>query len=199
MFGSTSSTASGPPYPWASPDFAENAPPERFPGAQSPQGEGFFHKKRPPLPFGNRGRQKPWYHLNSRDAPQADPSPWTLYRAHPSPPTPVQGSGSGMYFESVAVALSPPGRSLVSGSLPTLSFTACIPIATIIPALFYFASFFSGDEVMLNTDSKDFGGFGFADDTVTHFTNYDPLYVNDRKEWLKLYIPARSAVVLKKN
>ena len=54
-------------------------------------------------------------------------------------------------------------------------------------------------DVVLNTDSKDFGGFGFADDTVTHFTNYDPLYVNDRKEWLKLYIPARSAVVLKKN
>ena len=54
-------------------------------------------------------------------------------------------------------------------------------------------------EVVLNTDSKDFGGNGLADDTVTHFTNYDPLYVNDHKEWLKLYIPARSAVVLKKN
>ena len=54
-------------------------------------------------------------------------------------------------------------------------------------------------DVVLNTDSKDFGGFGFADDSVTHFTNYDPLYVKDHKEWLKLYIPARSAVVLKKN
>ena len=54
-------------------------------------------------------------------------------------------------------------------------------------------------DVVLNTDSKDFGGFGFADDSVTHFTNYDPMYVNDRKEWLKLYLPARSAVVLKKN
>ena len=54
-------------------------------------------------------------------------------------------------------------------------------------------------EVVLNTDSKDFGGFGFADDSITHFTNYDPLYVQDHKEWLKLYIPARSAVVLKKN
>ena len=30
-------------------------------------------------------------------------------------------------------------------------------------------------------------------------TNYDPVYVNDRKEWLKLYLPARSALVLKKN
>jgi 1,4-alpha-glucan branching enzyme len=53
-------------------------------------------------------------------------------------------------------------------------------------------------QVVLNTDSKDFGGNGFADDTMTHLTNYDPLYVNDHKEWLKLYIPARSAVVLKK-
>ena len=54
-------------------------------------------------------------------------------------------------------------------------------------------------DVVLNTDSKDFGGFGFADDSVTHLTNFDPLYVKDHKEWLKLYIPARSAVVLKKN
>ena len=54
-------------------------------------------------------------------------------------------------------------------------------------------------EVVLNTDAKEFGGNGLADDSVTHFTNYDPLYVKDHKEWLKLYIPARSAVVLKKN
>ena len=54
-------------------------------------------------------------------------------------------------------------------------------------------------DVVLNTDSKDFGGNGFADDTMTHLTNYDPLYVKDKKEWLKLYLPARSAVVLKKN
>lgn len=53
--------------------------------------------------------------------------------------------------------------------------------------------------VVLNTDAKDFGGNGLADDTLTHFTNYDLLYVADHKEWLKLYIPARSAVVLKKN
>lgn len=54
-------------------------------------------------------------------------------------------------------------------------------------------------EVVLNTDAKEFGGKGLADDKVVHITNYDPLYVKDRKEWLKLYIPARSAVVLKKN
>ena len=53
-------------------------------------------------------------------------------------------------------------------------------------------------KVVLNTDSPAYGGFGNSDDTIEHFTNYDPLYSKDRKEWLKLYIPARSAVVLKK-
>ena len=53
-------------------------------------------------------------------------------------------------------------------------------------------------EVVLNTDAKVFGGNGLADDSVEHFTNFDPLYKKDGKEWLKLYIPARSAVVLRK-
>ena len=52
--------------------------------------------------------------------------------------------------------------------------------------------------VVLNTDAKAFGGNGLADDGVTHFTNFDPLYEKDGKEWLKLYVPARSAVVLRK-
>lgn len=54
-------------------------------------------------------------------------------------------------------------------------------------------------DVVLNTDNTKFGGFGFTDDTITHLTNYDQLYVDQHKEWLKLYIPARSAVVLRKN
>lgn len=53
--------------------------------------------------------------------------------------------------------------------------------------------------VVLNSDAKAFGGYGFADDDVMHLTNYDPIYEKDKKGWLKLYIPARSAVVLKKN
>ena len=53
--------------------------------------------------------------------------------------------------------------------------------------------------VVLDTDNKAFGGNGLNDDEMTHLTNYDPVYVNDRKEWLKLYLPARSALVLKKN
>ena len=53
-------------------------------------------------------------------------------------------------------------------------------------------------DVVLNTDNKAFGGFGFSDDSVTHFTCPDPMYKKEKKEWLKLYIPARSAVVLKR-
>lgn len=53
-------------------------------------------------------------------------------------------------------------------------------------------------EVVLNTDNKAFGGFGLSDDSVKHLTNYDPIYEKDGKGWLKLYIPARSALVLRK-
>lgn len=53
-------------------------------------------------------------------------------------------------------------------------------------------------ETLLNTDSVAFGGNGLNDDRVTHFTLSDPLYQAEKKEWLKLYIPARTAVVLRK-
>ena len=53
-------------------------------------------------------------------------------------------------------------------------------------------------EVILNTDDVAFGGNGFSDDTKTHFTISDPLYKKEKKEWLKLYIPARTAMVLRK-
>lgn len=52
-------------------------------------------------------------------------------------------------------------------------------------------------KVVLNTDNKEYGGFGLNDDSVEHFTNFDPLYADQNKGWLKLYIPARSAFVLK--
>lgn len=51
---------------------------------------------------------------------------------------------------------------------------------------------------LLNTDDKEFAGFGLSDDKVEHFTQYDPLYKASNKGWLKLYIPARSAIVLKR-
>ena len=53
-------------------------------------------------------------------------------------------------------------------------------------------------DVVLNSDSPAFGGYGLTDDSIRHFTNHDPMYKKVRKEWLKLYIPARSAMVLRK-
>ncbi len=53
-------------------------------------------------------------------------------------------------------------------------------------------------KTILNTDSELYGGNGFTDDTIVHFTNFDPLYEKQQKGWLKFYIPARTAMVLKK-
>lgn len=50
-------------------------------------------------------------------------------------------------------------------------------------------------QIVLNTDAKEFGGFGFVDDTVRHFTQVSHL---DDKGWLNLYLPSRTALVLKK-
>ena len=52
-------------------------------------------------------------------------------------------------------------------------------------------------QVMLNTDAKAFGGNALTDDTVIHHTQSDPLYKKEQKGWVKLYIPARTAMVLK--
>ncbi|MCH5329074.1 MAG: alpha amylase C-terminal domain-containing protein, partial [Coprobacter sp.] len=52
-------------------------------------------------------------------------------------------------------------------------------------------------KTILNSDAPQYGGFGQIDESVSHFTLFDPLYKKAKKEWLKLYIPARSAIVLK--
>lgn len=52
--------------------------------------------------------------------------------------------------------------------------------------------------IVLNTDNPEFGGFGLNDDTVHHFTHRDPLYANEGKGWIRIYLPARSALVLKR-
>ena len=52
-------------------------------------------------------------------------------------------------------------------------------------------------KIVLNTDADLFGGFNLIDESIVHFTTpgtKDSL----GKEWLKLYIPARTAFVLKK-
>jgi 1,4-alpha-glucan branching enzyme len=53
-------------------------------------------------------------------------------------------------------------------------------------------------EVVLNSDNPSFGGNGLTDDTIRHFTKYDVLYEKYNKEWLLLYVPARTAMVLRK-
>ena len=70
---------------------------------------------------------------------------------------------------------------------PTKSFT---DYGMLVPAGSY--------EVVLDTDDPKFGGNGLNDDTVRHFTQYDALYRKAKKEWLRLYLPARTALVLRK-
>ena len=53
--------------------------------------------------------------------------------------------------------------------------------------------------IILDTDAKVYGGNGLNDDTMLHQTIYDGVYVEQHKEWLKLYLPARTVLVLKKN
>ena len=51
---------------------------------------------------------------------------------------------------------------------------------------------------ILNTDAKEFGGFAINDDSIEHFTQPDALIKNGNKEWLKVYIPSRTAIVFRK-
>jgi 1,4-alpha-glucan branching enzyme len=52
-------------------------------------------------------------------------------------------------------------------------------------------------QYLLNTDDIKFGGKGFNDDTLKHLTIYDRELAKDGKGWLKLYLPARSACILR--
>ncbi len=53
-------------------------------------------------------------------------------------------------------------------------------------------------EYVLNSDAVQFGGMGFNDDGIIHYTNYDPILSRSNKGWLKLYLPARTACILRK-
>ena len=53
-------------------------------------------------------------------------------------------------------------------------------------------------DVILSSDNPKFGGFGNIKEDVRHFTISDALYTPLGKEWLKLYLPSRSCMVLKK-
>jgi 1,4-alpha-glucan branching enzyme len=53
-------------------------------------------------------------------------------------------------------------------------------------------------KVVLDTDRSEFGGYNNVDDSVEHLTQSDELYAPAGVEWLRLYLPARTAMVLKK-
>ncbi|OLN80954.1 1,4-alpha-glucan-branching enzyme, partial [Colletotrichum chlorophyti] len=48
-------------------------------------------------------------------------------------------------------------------------------------------------KIILNTDSKEFGGHGRVDENTRFFTT--PMEWNNRKNWTHIYIPSRSALV----
>ena len=50
---------------------------------------------------------------------------------------------------------------------------------------------------VINTDDPRYGGYGNIDNNVHHFTEHDTLYARYGVSWLKLYLPARSAMVLR--
>jgi len=54
-------------------------------------------------------------------------------------------------------------------------------------------------KAVLSTDRLEFGGYGNIDEGVEHLTLPDALYAPHGVEWLKLYLPARSAMVLRKS
>ena len=50
---------------------------------------------------------------------------------------------------------------------------------------------------VMNSDAPEFGGHGNISDDVKHFTHHDELYSKYGVSWLKLYLPARTAQVLR--
>ncbi|MBQ0057573.1 MAG: alpha amylase C-terminal domain-containing protein [Bacteroidales bacterium] len=53
--------------------------------------------------------------------------------------------------------------------------------------------------LILNSDDPKYGGFGNVKANAPYHTQRDPMYDIDDKGWLKLYIPARSVLVFKRN
>ena len=62
----------------------------------------------------------------------------------------------------------------------------------------HWATIFDNDYDFLEAELGVFGGNGFNDDKMIHYTVYDHHLARDGKGWLKLYLPTRTACVLKK-
>ncbi len=52
-------------------------------------------------------------------------------------------------------------------------------------------------KIILNTDNSKYGGYNLVDESIEHITLSKPVHESG-KEWLMLYLPARSALILKK-
>lgn len=53
-------------------------------------------------------------------------------------------------------------------------------------------------QVVMDSDASIYGGNDNIDATVHHFTSHDPLYAPAGKGWLKMYLPAKTAQVLRR-
>lgn len=53
-------------------------------------------------------------------------------------------------------------------------------------------------KVIISSDNPKYGGYGNVDESIPHFTNEDTLYEPHGLGWLKLYLPARTALILEK-
>jgi len=51
---------------------------------------------------------------------------------------------------------------------------------------------------VMDSDNARYGGYDNIDEATHHLTQADPLYADKHLGWLKLYIPARTALVLRK-
>ena len=53
-------------------------------------------------------------------------------------------------------------------------------------------------KILLNSDNNDFGGNGLVDENQIYQTISDTVYGAEDKGWLKMYLPARTALILKR-
>lgn len=54
-------------------------------------------------------------------------------------------------------------------------------------------------KIVLNSDNPEFGGNGLVREDQVFYTCADNLYKKEKKEWLRMYLPSRTALILKKN
>ncbi|OQC02564.1 MAG: 1,4-alpha-glucan branching enzyme GlgB [Bacteroidetes bacterium ADurb.Bin090] len=53
-------------------------------------------------------------------------------------------------------------------------------------------------KIVLNSDAKEFGGFGLVDEQIVHTTTQTAKNPDFELEWIRLYLPSRTALVLKR-